>query len=217
MPHHKNTHCKHGHEYTVENTRILPNGARVCRACKREWARENTGLEEGEVKQNKNQNTDKTHCLRGHEFTSENTYMKGERRICIICRNAAQRDRQRIAEAKYRALKKSSPELWEKERRRRRAQQLKRVGWNIDLFEETLNLQENKCAVCRTVLDINAIKNGATNQAHADHEHVEPPKPRGILCGNCNLGIGNLKENPEIMLAAIAYVTKWKEERSYGP
>lgn len=47
--------------------------------------------------------------------------------------------------------------------------------------------------------------------AKADHEHTNPPIPRGILCGNCNLGIGNLQDNPEIMLAAIAYVRKWKE------
>ena len=27
------THCKNGHEYTPENTRIRPNGSRACRAC----------------------------------------------------------------------------------------------------------------------------------------------------------------------------------------
>jgi hypothetical protein len=33
------THCKHGHEYTPENTRITPDGRRVCRACHRANAR----------------------------------------------------------------------------------------------------------------------------------------------------------------------------------
>lgn len=32
------THCKHGHEYTPENTSILPNGARRCLTCHREAA-----------------------------------------------------------------------------------------------------------------------------------------------------------------------------------
>lgn len=30
------THCKHGHEFTPENTRVLPNGRRECRACRDE-------------------------------------------------------------------------------------------------------------------------------------------------------------------------------------
>jgi hypothetical protein len=32
----RKTHCIHGHEFTVENTNIRPNGWRECRACKRE-------------------------------------------------------------------------------------------------------------------------------------------------------------------------------------
>lgn len=29
------THCKHGHEFTAENTNITPQGARQCRECNR--------------------------------------------------------------------------------------------------------------------------------------------------------------------------------------
>ncbi|HZQ33748.1 MAG TPA: HNH endonuclease [Mycobacterium sp.] len=32
----RKTHCKHGHEYTPENTLITPLGRRRCRACHRE-------------------------------------------------------------------------------------------------------------------------------------------------------------------------------------
>lgn len=31
----RRTHCKHGHEFTPENTGVRSNGTRVCRACKR--------------------------------------------------------------------------------------------------------------------------------------------------------------------------------------
>lgn len=33
------THCKHGHEFTAENTHVRPNGDRMCRACSREGQR----------------------------------------------------------------------------------------------------------------------------------------------------------------------------------
>jgi hypothetical protein len=29
------THCKHGHEFTPENTYMMPSGGRQCRACNR--------------------------------------------------------------------------------------------------------------------------------------------------------------------------------------
>lgn len=35
----KRTHCKHGHRYTTENTRIDRHGVRLCRTCDRERQR----------------------------------------------------------------------------------------------------------------------------------------------------------------------------------
>jgi hypothetical protein len=37
------THCKHGHEFTPENTQITTKGARRCRACRREDDRRRSG------------------------------------------------------------------------------------------------------------------------------------------------------------------------------
>lgn len=88
----RRTQCKRGHKFTPENTYIDSRGMQVCRSCKRLWAQEHTGLK-GRPKNNKNQNTDKTHCIRGHEFTSENTYYKGKNRICRICHRADQKRR----------------------------------------------------------------------------------------------------------------------------
>lgn len=34
------THCKHGHEFTPENTHIRPNGSRLCKACRLRRKRE---------------------------------------------------------------------------------------------------------------------------------------------------------------------------------
>lgn len=35
----RKTHCVHGHEFTPENTRVTPEGFRVCRACRKEQRR----------------------------------------------------------------------------------------------------------------------------------------------------------------------------------
>lgn len=37
------THCKRGHEFTPENTRIDSRGGQVCRTCKRLWWRNKNG------------------------------------------------------------------------------------------------------------------------------------------------------------------------------
>lgn len=206
----KKMHCIRGHEFTKENTLIKVyrdgNPRRICRACAR--LRANARYVPVENPRT-NQNDGKTHCIKGHEFTPENTYMKGKHRICIMCRNSAAREVGRTAEAKYRALKKADPIRWEEERRRRRAEQLRRVGWTLELFDKAWSEQKGKCAICERDLNVEVKHN--IGKAQADHEHIEPPKPREILCGNCNLGLGNFQDNPGLLRTAAAYVEKWKE------
>ncbi len=35
------THCKHGHEFTLENTYVNPQGTRICRTCRYSNGRRN--------------------------------------------------------------------------------------------------------------------------------------------------------------------------------
>lgn len=52
----------------------------------------------------------------------------------------------------------------------------------------------NYCAIC-----------GITERLHIDHCH-NSGDVRGLLCSNCNLGIGNLKDNIKILKNAILYL-----------
>jgi hypothetical protein len=97
------THCPKDHEYTPENTRIRIGASgyenRSCKECDRLRKPEPTGKISPLIAAN----AAKTHCPKGHEYTSENTIIdrtvggrNGWRR-CRICRNDQQRKRyQRI-------------------------------------------------------------------------------------------------------------------------
>src|SRR5271157_1896691 len=73
-----------------------------------------------------------------------------------------------------------------------RKSDLVKIGWTPEMYELSLLEQGNRCAICRLPM----------SKACADHKHVTPPEPRGILCINCNTAIGSFKENPEIIRAA---------------
>ena len=87
-----------------------------------------------------------------------------------------------------------------------------RLKWNRaktynfppELFDERFYEQGNACAICKT------SKAGGRGTFHADHDH-DSSKPRGVLCHNCNIALGNFKDNPEILQAAIEYLNKYLE------
>jgi hypothetical protein len=87
-----------------------------------------------------------------------------------------------------------------------------RLKWNRtkaynfppELFNKRFDEQGNACAICKSQ---NAGGRGAF---HADHDH-DSSKPRGVLCHNCNVALGNFKDNPEILQAAIEYLNKYSE------
>jgi hypothetical protein len=87
-----------------------------------------------------------------------------------------------------------------------------RLKWNRkksynfppELFEARFDEQGKICAICKSP---NAGGRGAF---HADHNH-ETNQPRGILCHNCNVALGNFKDDPELLKAAIEYLQKYAE------
>ena len=69
-----------------------------------------------------------------------------------------------------------------------------KYGITLDDFNFLLAKQNGFCAICKI--------NKAT---HVDHCHTTK-KVRGILCNNCNTGIGMLKENLKFLSNAITYL-----------
>ena len=68
-----------------------------------------------------------------------------------------------------------------------------------------LEKQNNKCAICKK--DRNIFK----KRLCVDHCH-STGKIRGLLCTNCNQGIGHLKDDLNIIKSAIRYLEEYKDD-----
>lgn len=100
------THCKRGHEYTPENTRLTTKGHRVCIQCAK-ISKAKVHATHGErIRAGKRAATQRqaeaegrvykptgpanrgtaTHCAHGHERTPENTIYEDGRPRCRVCR-----------------------------------------------------------------------------------------------------------------------------------
>ena len=65
---------------------------------------------------------------------------------------------------------------------------------------ELRSAQDGKCAICG-VREAYAPR----KRLAVDHDH-RTGAIRGLLCGNCNAGLGQFKDNPELLAAAIRYL-----------
>jgi len=85
---------------------------------------------------------------------------------------------------------------------------LKRAyGITLDEYEELLSKQDSKCAICG--IDNNGKYRNKPRAFAVDHCHTTG-KIRGLLCSDCNTGIGLLKDNINFLQSAIKYLNKLK-------
>jgi hypothetical protein len=77
---------------------------------------------------------------------------------------------------------------------------LKRTyGIDAEQYDALLSAQGFKCLICSTETP------GGKGHFHVDHCHADG-RIRGLLCHNCNVGLGNFKDNPATLTRAIEYL-----------
>lgn len=81
----------------------------------------------------------------------------------------------------------------------------KQYGLTIEDVERMLKNQNYKCAICGKEIFLHGSSMDKNKIAHVDHDH-ETGKVRGLLCNDCNRGIGLLKDNPMFLANAIKYL-----------
>lgn len=75
-----------------------------------------------------------------------------------------------------------------------------KYGITEEEYQHRLLKQKNACAICTTT------NLGRYGRFHIDHDH-KTKKIRGLLCTNCNLGLGLFKDSTTNLNSAIAYLT----------
>ena len=109
---------------------------------------------------------------------------------CRPCKQATQTEYQRRRRA-------ADPEG--EARKQRNATLKNQYGITLDEYNEMFRQQGEKCVICGT-------KECASGKTFSvDHDH-KTGKVRGILCMDCNVSLGKLKDDPDLFRKAAEYL-----------
>ena len=78
-------------------------------------------------------------------------------------------------------------------------------------YDKMLALQDNKCAICNSSVPSEGRDSTYFN---VDHDH-STGKVRGLLCTKCNVGLGNFKDNTDLLHKAIDYLIQHRKSNDY--
>ena len=81
-----------------------------------------------------------------------------------------------------------------------------KFGFSKEDYEAMWEAQGKCCAICKTT------EARGRGDFHVDHNH-KTDEIRGILCAECNVGIGKLLDSPKVLKSALAYL---EEKGCYG-
>jgi hypothetical protein len=125
---------------------------------------------------------------------------EARRAVCSVCGETAIRYRTggRSECMTVRAANKFGAGTREQQLRRRRLREAYKLS--EDDYDLMHAAQHGRCAICGKV--------DATETQHAlvvDHDH-STGEVRGLLCNNCNVGLGFLQDDEEVLRGAVAYL-----------
>ena len=122
----------------------------------------------------------------------------GRDRLGNPCRTCGSTDRDKFRKCKRCASK-----------RVRECARRREYGMSKGQYQSMLSCQSGLCAIC--IKPETITQHGKAISLSVDHNH-ETGSVRGLLCGNCNRGIGCLR-NADNMRRAIEYLDKYDGNR----
>ena len=143
-----------------------------------------------------------TKCGRSDKpFAKDRKSPDGLSSWCRVCKDAGSEEWRRLNQDR----KNASSRRWRKENREKSqrvvaSSKLKAAfGISLEDKERMLAAQGGKCACCGDPLTL--------KRAKVDHCH-RTGRLRKVLCNPCNLGLGNFRDDPKRLQAAIAYLAE---------
>jgi hypothetical protein len=99
---------------------------------------------------------------------------------------------------------KRGPERPERKRQYQRASRPRLYGLTADDYQSLLAQQGSACAICQT--------EPSTEPLVIDHCH-QTGTVRGLLCRNCNVALGFMQDDPQLLLRAVSYLQSTRTPR----
>jgi hypothetical protein len=146
-------------------------------------------------------------CPRCGEVKSLTEFVGKRKTYCRPCWNAIAKAWRDGNPEKRRETRRTAYER-EDPARRNAAARRRRWGLSEDDIAGYLDRQGGRCAICPTT------EPGGRGGWHVDHDHACCPRGRscgrcirGLLCTRCNVGLGQFRDDPNLLANAIKYLT----------
>ena len=138
------------------------------------------------------------------EFTPSpahpSTGLSSHCRQCTAERSKDYRDRKKAGSPQRGFLKEEGPNgRWSDPNYQHREKMFKKYGIRVEDYNRMFAQQKGCCAICGRHQSVFKKK------LNIDHNHTTG-KVRGLLCINCNHGIGQFKDSQELLLKAHKYL-----------
>jgi hypothetical protein len=138
----------------------------------------------------------KSHCKRGHGLTGDNVYLSPQGiRGCRTCKETWAKEHPQSVEYRSAACarwRKKNPEY------HKNHWLMRKYGLTREDYDLMLLKQNNCCAICERLMSRPCV----------DHNH-ETDEIRELLCDQCNVAIGLVREDVLIAKRLAEYLEKW--------
>ncbi len=125
-------------------------------------------------------------------------------KACVQC---GQTTSKHVGKGKCLVCSRRNLEARHKEQKYDRRKLLKRYGLTLEDYDRMWAVQSGRCAICRECSPSKLVMRGTKLQhvLHIDHDH-DTNKARGLLCSQCNRALGQFRDDPRLLIAALAYL-----------